>query len=238
MIIKYYIKGLVWDVESKTKTKTLRKRKMTTVQQANDTTPMNNKRKLPDIKKPRNAYNFFNIEFRKTISEEEKKKLNPQEMLSYIAKKWNEIDEEGKEKYKAMSNEDNKRFLEEVEKHGLDAKEFLKKKKKKGNTEEESDTVKGGKVKDPNLPQRPLNSFFLYKKDNLEDFRKKFTDMTPKEVMNELSKAWRDLPEDDETKVKYKTLAANMKMKYQAEVDVYMKSDTRKAWEESQTTQE
>lgn len=173
------------------------------------------KRKAHKIKRPRNAYNFFNQETRQKCTE----KLSNTEIMSYVAEEWKKVSDEDKEKYRVLAAQDRERFEQEVKDSGLSMDDFGIKRKKKSKKEQ-----------DPNIPKRPLNSYLLYSKDKRAELKKEFPDIAETELRKKMSDAWNELPNDDPVKMKYNLVASNNKKAWEAEKEEYLKSDKHQEW--------
>jgi hypothetical protein len=94
-----------------------------------------------DIKKPLSAYNYFTIDVHKEIKE---KKLEVEDRMKYIGKKWKELTEEDKKKYDEMAKLDKNRYENEIKgennRSETKKKEVAKEDTKKGKSNKNKET--------------------------------------------------------------------------------------------------
>lgn len=87
-------------------------------------------------------------------------------------------------------------------------------------TESKSKKRKLSKVKDPNMPKRPMSGYFVF----MEDFRKVYKEEHPdskgvKEVAKEAGAKWKSMT--DEEKKPYLDKAAELKAEYEKAMEAY-----------------
>jgi len=91
---------------------------------------------------------------------------------------------------------------------------------KKSNTSASADKKKRAKkVKDPNAPKKPANSYLLFTMDIRADIIKKEPELKATEVMKKCAEMWKNI--DKEKKEFYEKKCTEMKKVYEKEKKAY-----------------
>lgn len=164
------------------------------------------KKKHPDAPKGKcSAYVLFCREVRDDIRREHPE-MSTTEITAELGRVWKEdIEEEEKDEYKRMAEEDKERYEEEyaafIAKHPEEA------------------VIKKGK-KAPHAPKGARSAYILFCQDERENVVYQSEGLSAKEVLTELGRRWRE-EVDAETKQEYKEKAAEDKQRYQDEYEEF-----------------
>ena len=82
-----------------------------------------------------------------------------------------------------------------------------------------SKPIKIKKFKDPNRPKRPKTSYLYFCEEKRPLVKNQHPEFKVGEIMKELGKMWKELPEDD--KAKYNDLYQQDKARYEEELEEY-----------------
>ena len=77
--------------------------------------------------------------------------------------------------------------------------------------------------KDKNAPKGVKNAYIMFCSENREKVKEQHEDMSPKEIISELARLWKET--DDEDKTKYQEMAAEDKKRYESEMSDYVPSE-------------
>ncbi|CDW85383.1 high mobility group protein b2 [Stylonychia lemnae] len=155
-----------------------------------------------DVKRPLSAFFHFCAERRISLKQEDPSMPMGQQTKK-MSEEWKNMDAKKKKKYEDLNAKDKERYDREVEQSGGGNK---KKKKPAENGE----------------PKRPVNAYFLYQNDRLEQLKKEQPNKSHKECTQILSKEWADL--DKAKKDKYEKRAKEGKDQYEVDKKQYQES--------------
>ena len=158
----------------------------------------------------KNAYIFFCADNREQVKEENPE-MKSTEIVSELARLWQEVDEDMKAKYQQKASEDKQRYQEEMSDYVPSDEEASPKGK--------GSAKKGSAKKDPNAPKGAKNAYILFCADNREQVKEENSEMSSKEIISELARLWKEADED--VKAEYQEKAAQDKQRYQEEMEEY-----------------
>ena len=156
----------------------------------------------------KNAYIFFCAEKREQVKEENSE-MNAKEIVSELARLWQEADEDVKAEYQEKAAQDKQRYQEEMAGYVPSDEEASPKTK----------NSKGSAKKDPNAPKGAKNAYIFFCADNREQVKEENSEMSSKEIISELARLWKEADED--VKAEYQEKAAQDKQRYQEEMEEY-----------------
>ena len=177
--------------------------KSTTVKKTKKEGPVKNK----------SSYMFFCADERKVINEE-KAGLNNKEILVELGARWKTLKEENSDKYQTyvkLAEEDKQRYLREkgenkgnqdVDSDSSEEDEKEVKKVKKTKTEKKPKKEKKDDSVDEDKPKTKINGYINFCKLKRAEFKKKYSNLQPKDITRELGAAWKGL--NDSEKEEYK----------------------------------
>ena len=177
--------------------------KSTTVKKTKKEGPVKNK----------SSYMFFCADERKVINEE-KAGLNNKEILVELGARWKTLKEENSDKYQTyvkLAEEDKQRYLREkgenkgtqdVDSDSSEEDEKEVKKVKKTKTEKKPKKEKKDDSGDEDKPKTKINGYINFCKLKRAEFKKKYSNLQPKDITRELGAAWKGL--NDSEKEEYK----------------------------------
>ena len=163
-------------------------------------------------KNPKSAYIFYCQDERPNVKSE-MPDLIAKEVLKELGGRWKGTDDDTKEKYKKMAEEDKVRYAEEMKNY--DPSEDV---------EEEQKARKPRAKKVKNAPKNASGPYIFFCKEERENVKKEMPDLTAKEIMTELGKRWKEIKDTDEVE-KYKKMAEEDKVRYTEEMKNYIPSD-------------
>ena len=158
----------------------------------------------------KNAYIFFCADNREQVKEENPE-MKSTEIVSELARLWQEVDEDMKAKYQQKASEDKQRYQEEMSDYVPSDEEASPKGK--------GSAKKGSAKKDPNAPKGAKNAYIFFCADNREQVKEENSEMSSKEIISELARLWKEADED--VKAEYQEKAAQDKQRYQEEMEEY-----------------
>ena len=158
--------------------------------------------------KNKSSYMFFCSDERKTINDE-KLGLNNKEILVELGVRWKVLKEENSERYQTyvkIAEQDKERYIKEkgVESKKVDLDD---------SNEEDTDSNKVKKTKnvkkdenneDDKKPKTKINGYINFCKLKRAEFKKKYSNLQPKDITRELGAAWKVL--NDSEKEEYKAI--------------------------------
>jgi hypothetical protein len=161
--------------------------------------------------KNKSSYMFFCADERKTINEE-KAGLNNKEILVELGARWKVLKEEDTERYQKyvkIAEEDKQRYLSEkgqVQNKGDDnadtdsseddEKEVKKVKKTKSEKKPKKEKKEENSDEDTK-PKTKINGYINFCKLKRAEFKKKYSNLQPKDITRELGSAWKGLSESE-----------------------------------------
>lgn len=154
-------------------------------------------------KGPMSAYACF-----VQVIREEHKKKHPEETVVFAefskkcAEKWKTMNPKEKKRFEDMAARDKDRYNREMEDYV--PADGLKGRKRK-------------RVKDPNMPKRPLSAFFFFCEDERPKVRVSNPDWRVSEVAKELGRRW----EGCTARPKFEQQAVRDKLRYEEEMKLY-----------------
>lgn len=162
-------------------------------------------------KRPCTSYIYFSNEVRKDL-QTKNPSLKPKELAAKIGELWKGLTSVQKEPYEKLYKDAKAKF--DVAKSNYVPSEGF---------EVEEKTTKKNKVKDPNAPKKPKNSFMFFCEENRDLVKEKNDSFTPKEVTRKLGELWRGLPAKEQQK--YKDKADQDKANYDKAKENYVPSN-------------
>lgn len=160
-------------------------------------------------KRPCTSYIYFSNDVRKDL-QEKNPNLKPKELAAKIGELWKGLTAEQKIPYENLYKDAKVKFDTEKANYVPAAGFEVEEKPNK-------------KVKDPNAPKKPKNSFMFFCEENRDLAKEKNPSFSPKEVTKRLAELWREL--SDKEKQKYKDKADQDKTKYDKAKENYVPSN-------------
>lgn len=157
-------------------------------------------------KRPCTSYIYFSNDVRKNL-QEKNPELKPKQLAAKIGELWKGLTDVQKVPYENLYKDAKAKF-DIAKANYVPAAGF--------EVEEKSSK----KVKDPNAPKKPKNSFMFFCEENRDLVKEKNASFSPKEVTKKLAETWRDLSDDE--KQKYKDKADQDKTKYDKAKENYV----------------
>ena len=136
------------------------------------------------------------------------------DIISELARRWKEADEDVKGEYQEKAAEDKKRYKEEMSDY-VPSDEESPKKGAKGSAKKSK--------KDKNAPKGAKNAYILFCADNRDQVKEENSEMKATEIISELARLWKDADED--VKGEYQEKAAEDKKRYESEMEDYVPSE-------------
>ena len=161
----------------------------------------------------KNAYIFFCADNREQVKEENPE-MKSTEIVSELARLWQEADEEVKAEYQEKAAQDKQRYQEEMADYVPSDEEASPKGK----------NSKGSAKKDPNAPKGAKNAYIFFCSEKREQVKEENSEMSAKEIISELARLWQEADED--VKAEYQEKAAQDKQRYQEEMADYVPAST------------
>ena len=161
----------------------------------------------------KNAFIFFCNEKRQEVKEENAS-LKATDITKKLGEMWKDEDEEEKERYKKMAEDDKKRYAEEIKEY--EPKEGFKNPKS---------PKKSKKVKST-APKRALSAYLFFCQATREDLKKKNPSIKSSEILSELGKMWKTLSE--KKKKPFEKMAEEDKNRYAEEMKEYVPTEEEK----------
>ena len=161
----------------------------------------------------KNAYILFCADNRDQVKEENSE-MKATEIISELARRWKEADEDVKGEYQEKAAEDKKRYKEEMSDY-VPSDEESPKKGAKGSAKKSK--------KDKNAPKGAKNAYILFCADNRDQVKEENSEMKATEIISELARLWKDADED--VKGEYQEKAAEDKKRYESEMEDYVPSE-------------
>ncbi|PAA58906.1 hypothetical protein BOX15_Mlig025073g1, partial [Macrostomum lignano] len=161
---------------------------------------------VKDKNKPKGAMTAYAC-FVQVIREEHRKK-HPDETVVF-----SEFSKKCAEKWKTMNPKEKKRFEDmaarDKERHNREMEDYVPADGSKGR--------KRKRVKDPNMPKRPLSAFFFFCEEERPKVRASNPDWRVSEVAKELGRRW----EACKNRPRYEQQAARDKLRYEEDMKQY-----------------
>ena len=167
----------------------------------------------PKAKKPKNApknaksaYIFYCQDERVKIKADHPD-LDAKEVLKLLGVRWQETDEETKDKYKKMAEADKTRYAKEMETYVP-------------SEEEEKKSRKPRAKKDKNAPKNVRSAYMFFRENRRDVIKKKNPDLKGKELTNKLTEQWNKI-KDTPIAMKYHKMVDEDKKRYAKEMEEY-----------------
>ena len=162
----------------------------------------------------KNAYILFCADNRDQVKEENSE-MKATEIISELARRWKEADEDVKADYQEKAADDKKRYNSEMSDYVPSDEESPKGAK---------GSVKKSKTKkDKNAPKGVKNAYILFCADNRDQVKEENPKMNAKEIISELARLWKE--SDEDVKGEYQDKAAEDKKRYESEMEEYVPSE-------------
>ena len=159
-------------------------------------------------KRARSAYIYFGMDKRDEVKEDNPD-MNNREIMSELGKLWSEIKGTTKvKKYVKQAAKDKKRYNAEMKEYvpSSDDEPGEKKRKRKSSSGKKS--------------KRAKSAYIYFTMDMRSEVKEDNPDMSPREIMSELGRIWREDFKGTSNAKKYETLSAKDKKRVQAEKEL------------------
>jgi hypothetical protein len=180
--------------------------------QTNTNTKTTKKKNKKDPNKPKNAlsgYNYFCKQNRTKISEQHPD-LKGTDIMIELGKSWRAQTDKDKKPYQKLSEKDKKRYQDEMKDY-VPSPEYAKTKK--------------SKKKPSNKPKRGCSAYIFFYKDKHAEIKAQNTDMTSKEIREEIGRVWREEYKGSKKANVYVKEASEDKERYTEEMKNYSEQD-------------
>jgi hypothetical protein len=158
-------------------------------------------------KNPKSAYIFYCQEKRAELKVE-KPDLPAKDVLRELGALWKGVDEEEKEKYKKMAEDDKGRYKNDMENYDPNEPEAEKPKK------ERKKKVKGA-------PKNPRSAYIFFGAKNRDEVKTQNPDLASKDITKKLAEMWKAIKDTEEAK-EYKTMAEEDKIRHKEEMENFV----------------